>query len=163
MGLDPHFIVLLPGGEKLCYSVQGQPGKIFSLFKNEIVQVNAQYVPAHGRHHSTYLGAVGITCFKGAPITIVFTAINQMITISSGLEIDARQIVEITFKDNDVILTEADEEAKKAHRHHGIHVEVTDLKLAFSVWIMDSAYLDVTWHSPGHLKQDSQGLIGRCE
>ena len=161
MGLDPHYTVLLAGGEKLCFSVQGEPGKIFNLLKNELVQVNARYVLAPGHNHHTYLGAVGITCYKGNPITVVFNAINQMIQISGGLEIDAREIVQITFKHNEVILTEADQEAKSSRHQHRIDVEVTDLKLVFSVWIMNSVYIDVTWHSPGNLKPESEGLIGK--
>ena len=46
-GDDPHFIIALPGGKLLCYTVQGEHGFSFNLINNEMIvmHMNSKFVP----------------------------------------------------------------------------------------------------------------------
>ena len=63
---DPHFFIPLADGNNLCFSVQGQPDFMFSLIKDQYVQLNGQFVsPSEDESHtigngSTFLGSLGL-------------------------------------------------------------------------------------------------------
>ena len=44
MGNDPHFLLPLPNGDQLCFSIQGQPNFAFSLISDKYIQLNGQFV-----------------------------------------------------------------------------------------------------------------------
>ncbi len=45
LGDDPHYSILLPSGQLLCYSVQGEHNFTFNLISNSLLQMNALFVP----------------------------------------------------------------------------------------------------------------------
>ena len=63
---DLHFLLPLPNGDQLCFSIQGQPNFAFSLISDKYIQLNGQFVlPAPEENHtianvSKFLGDLGL-------------------------------------------------------------------------------------------------------
>ena len=53
MGGDPHFSIMLPTKQQLCYSIQGESGFTFNLISNELMQMNALFVADSKREEVT--------------------------------------------------------------------------------------------------------------
>ena len=77
-GNDPHFLLPLPNGDNLCFSIQGEPNFIFSLIKDKYIEMNAQFVlPAEDESHtisnvSTFLGSFGLLLQNPSTVKPVF-------------------------------------------------------------------------------------------
>jgi len=48
MGGDPHFSIMLPDNNMLCYTVQGKRGSVFNLISNKNFHMNALFVLERG-------------------------------------------------------------------------------------------------------------------
>ena len=62
LGNDPQFLLPLPNGDHMYFSIQGQPNFAFSLISDKYIKLNAQFVlPAIEEGHtisnvSTFIG-----------------------------------------------------------------------------------------------------------
>ena len=109
MGNDPHFLLPLPNGDQLCFSIQGQPNFAFSLISDKYIQLNGQFVePALEESHtisnvSTFLGDLGLVVTN--PVTgnvtiIKVSAQDHSVTVEDSLTIikDRPVMVEVSNK-----------------------------------------------------------------
>ena len=52
---DPHFNIMLPNKQSLCFTLQGEHGFVFNLLSNQLLQMNALFVPDKERSEVTWL------------------------------------------------------------------------------------------------------------
>ncbi len=162
VGDDPHFSIGLPDGKMLCYTVQGEHGFAFNLISNEKVYMNAKFVPDSRRDEVTWLGSMGIVVqsngYKKANATAMrFEAIENKIYINDKIELKARKIERLTFKNGKLMISEAP--PVEGFKYPKVFVNLKDVELSFSVAFMNE-HLDLYWHSTGQQTADSHGLIG---
>ena len=109
MGNDPHFLLPLPNGDQLCFSIQGQPNFAFSLISDKYIQLNGQFVlPAPEESHiisnvSTFLGDLGLVVknpVSGNVTIIKVSAQDHSVTVGDSLTIikDRQVMVKVSNK-----------------------------------------------------------------
>jgi hypothetical protein len=160
MGGDPHFSVLLPTGQLICYSIQGKADFTFNLITGDLVQVNAFFVPDAVRSEVTWIGALGIIV-NGAKYKTMndtklrFMAKEKKIYLGDRATLDARGIEKITLAGGKLTLVEKKEKSQLIE----VDVVLEDVGLAFSVRFVKGTHLDMTWNKV-HKQPNSHGLIG---
>ena len=162
VGDDPHFAVVLSSGETLCYTVQGEHDFAFNLIGNDMVFMNAMFVPDSYRDEVTWLGTIGIVVNskgykKSNQTKLRFEAIVNKIHLDNKMILEAKNIEKITIEDGKVIISEAP--PFEGYRQPFVRVDLKDAELSFSVKFM-TEHLDMYWHSTGESFTDSHGLIG---
>ena len=60
MALDPHYSILLPTGQLLCFTVHVQSGFSFNLISNKQMHMNALFVQDPRREEITWIGSLGV-------------------------------------------------------------------------------------------------------
>ena len=132
---------------------------MFNLLSNDMVEINALFSHALNHQNNTFLGSVSVNCFLKQHLHVTFTAKNGMVSIKGRADIPARSIDKITFK-NDKVSLSRNKELKHFGNRHIIRVEVSKLELKFSVRIVQQTSIDLTWHEPGRLADNTNGLVG---
>lgn len=162
MGGDPHFSILLPTGQLICFSVQGEHGFTFNLITDNLMQVNALFVPDAIRGEVTWIGALGIIV-KGAKYKMLndtklrFMAKEKKIYLSDRATLDAKGIEKIILADGKLTLVENE----KRNRQVEVDVVLEDVGLEFSVRFVKGTHLDMTWKKVKK-QPHSHGLIGEA-
>ena len=158
MGGDPHFSVLLPTGQLICYSIQGEHGFFFNLITDEVMQVNALFIPDAVRSEVTWLGALGIVVkgMTNGTTKLQFVANENKINIGARAILDAKGIEKVVLSKGKLTLVE-----NKKKRGNLVEVDVVleDVGLEFSVRFVKSTHLDMTWKKV-QKQPHSHGLIG---
>ena len=156
---DPHFSVLLPNGQLLCYSVQGEHGYSFNLVSNQMIQINARFVPDAKREEVTWIGSLGIviTSKKVNQTRMRFEAAEKAIHIGDKFTLHVKKINKLTFSGGKLTISEALRDKKEKHLR--VDVELSDLRLAFSVDFVGD-HLDMSWSKVGRQPPSSHGIIG---
>ena len=159
MGSDPHFSVLLHCGNILCYSVQGKPNLTFNLISNNMLEMNALFIPDEITNN-TWLGSIGISVMNNINnmIQLRFDAQEEMIRISKGIDIDAHTVRKLFFREGKLRILDSPKREYKKHPKVLVHLEDSGIK--FSVAFEKKYHLDLSWHSSGQATRTTHGLIG---
>ena len=161
-GDDPHFSIVLPTGQLLCFTVQGEHNFAFNLISNEKVQMNAMFLPDSRRSEVTWMGSIGITAMnsgykKSNATSLRFVAKENKIYISDKVVLRARNVEKLTFTNGKLTISEAP--PAEGFKYPEVLVDLHDVFLSFSIKFMNE-HLDIFWHSTGVQSVNSHGLIG---
>ena len=162
MGGDPHFSLLLPNGQLLCFSVQGEHGFVFNLISNKIMHMNAKFIPDSKRSEVTWIGSLGMVVrSKKANTTskIRFEAANKMVYVDDRANLKARSVKKLTFAKGKLTVTESDPTVKKAV-YPQVEVDLEDVGIAFTVTFVKE-HIDMVWNKVRKQPKDSHGIIGK--
>ena len=156
MGSDPHFSVLLPCGHMLCFSVQGEDGRMFNLLSNDMVEINALFIPDPMGKSNTWIGSIGVYIL-GKSFT--FDLSNEKIFIGEKLSLDAYSISSISMFDGHFLIRER---KPTSHPRHNVDVDLQDVGLRFTVSFVKKHHLDLFWHVTEEIhREGTHGIIGR--
>ena len=158
-GSDPHFAIQLSEGELLCYTFQGRHNTTFNLLGNDHLQMNALFVPDATDYDNTWLGSIGVTALGyGQNTTLQFTAADWLIRIGDRVELDAKTIKKLTFKNGELSVLHVP--SNHTQRYPRVLVDFIDSKLSFTVGYTKNSHLDLYWHSTGIPSKISTGVVG---
>ena len=161
MGDDPHFSIALPGGKLLCYTVQGEHGFTFNLISNEMVFMNALFVPDSRRDEVTWLGSMGISVKSGYrksnSTALRFEALEKKIYINDKVVLLPKNVEKLTFSNGKLTISEAP--PMEGFKYPKVYVDLQDVGLSFSIQFL-AEHLDLFWHSTGQQTENSHGIIG---
>lgn len=161
MGGDPHFSLLLPTGQLLCFSVQGEQGFTFNLISNDQVQVNAFFVPDDQRDEVTWIGALGIVAkssrYKHMNSTkLHFEASERKIFIGDKVTLEAAGIGGISLANGRLTVQDREERSENPE----VSVSLEDVGMEFVVKYLKGNRLDMVWKKVSQQSRNSHGLIG---
>ena len=164
MGGDPHFSIVLPSKQLLCFSLQGEHGFVFNLISSPQLQMNALFVPDAVRSEVTWLGSLGLViknnAFKKSNTTKMrFVADTKTIYIGDKIKLNADAVEKLTFTDGKLQILEAERENSQKTRLE-VQIDLVDLGLSFAVWFVKGNHLDMMWNSVLQQPKNSHGLIG---
>ena len=162
---DPHFNIILPNKQSLCFTLQGEHGFVFNLVSNRLLQMNALFVPDKERSEVTWLGSIGLVIkknnFKESNVTKMrFVADERMIYIGDKTKLHAEDVVKITFSKGKLTLAEAASESPRHNSRHEVRIDLTNLGLSFVVWFVKGNHLDMNWNNVLEQPEQSHGIIG---
>ena len=162
LGDDPHFSIVLPSGELLCYTVQGEHGFVFNLISNKKVQMNAMFVPDSRREEVTWLGSMGIVVqnshYKLSNATYLrFETKGKKIYIGDKVALEAKKVEKLIFVKGKLTISETP--PFEGFKYPSVVVDLQDVGLNFTIKFMGE-HLDLFWHNTGIHTEDSHGLIG---
>ncbi|XP_064396499.1 uncharacterized protein LOC135343434 [Halichondria panicea] len=161
MGGDPHFNILLPNHQQLCFSIQGEHGYSFNLISNKLIHMNARFIPDPKREEVTWIGSLGIVVTSSTKMNatrIRFEAEDKMIYIGEKLSLHVKKIDRLTFTNGKLTISEALRDKKE--KRFRVHVELVDIGLSFCVDFV-KGHLDMTWNKVGKQPANSHGIIGQ--
>ena len=161
MGGDPHFSILLPTNQLICFSIQGEHDFTFNLISNRRLQVNALFVPDRVREEVTWIGALGIvvkdTRYKQMEdIKIRFMAEEERIYIGDRVKLNARGVRKISLAKGTLSLKENEREGGPIE----VDVSLGDVGLEFTVSFVKGNHLDMMWKKVANQSINTHGLIG---
>ena len=164
MGGDPHYSIMLPSGQLLCFSVHGEKDFPFNLISNNLLQMNAFFIEDALRDEITWIGSLGVVVHnvhykKSNSTKIRFEAKNQMIYINNGVSLHAKKVEKLTLANGKLTVSEA--VRKNVERKPEIEVDLVDVGLAFSVRFVKNRHLDMSWNKVVNQPSDSHGIIGK--
>ena len=164
MGGDPHYSIMLPSGQLLCYSVHGEKNFPFNLISNDLLQMNAFFIEDALREEITWIGSLGVvvkhTHYKKSNMTkIRFEASEQMIYINNGVSLHAKRVEKLTLANGKLTVSEA--LRKRGDKKPEVEVEIVDAGLAFTVRFVKKRHLDMGWRKVDLQPANSHGLIGK--
>ena len=160
MNGDPHFEVLVPSGQRLCFSVQGEHGFTFNIISNKIMHMNARFVPDGHRDEITWIGSLGLVVrskLSNTTSKIRFEASEKMIYIDNKVTLKANKIEGLTFFKGKLSISEAPRVNKK--RYPEVVVDLQDVGLTFTVMFIRE-HLDVKWMRIRQQPRESHGIVG---
>ena len=113
-GGDPHFVCALKNGENFCFSIQGLPEFIFSLFSDRNLQLNAKFCEPSVEesrslmNRSTFIQQLGLIIkhpISGAATKVNISALDHSILIAdSHISVKEYPVI-INIIDNTVTTT----------------------------------------------------------
>jgi hypothetical protein len=150
----------LSGGALLCYTFQGQTDTVFNLVSNDQLQMNALFVPDDTNHDNTWLGSFGITVHHNGKkvTTLQFTAADQLVRIGERVEIEAKTIKKLSFKEAKLTMLEVS--SNHTPRYPQVHVEFIESGLEFTIKFTKSNHLDLYWYNIRVPSKNSGGVVG---
>lgn len=157
---DPHFSVLLPNGQLLCFSVQGEHDYTFNLISNKLIQMNARFIADARREEVTWIGSLGIVVKskKMNSTKIRFEAQEKIIYVGDKIALQVKKIDKLTFSKGKLTISEALREKKAKHLQVDVHLP--DIGLSFTV-AYTNTHIDMTWKKVGKQPVNSHGIIGK--
>ena len=163
MGGDPHYSVLLPSGQLLCFSVQGETGFSFNLISNKLMHMNALFVQDSVRDEVTWIGSLGIvvrnTPYKKSDVTkLRFVVEEKKIYIGEEVALQVQKIEKLTFSNGKLMINESSR--TKGEKSPEVYVDLQDVGLSFKVRFTKSKHLDLSWERVDKQPADSHGMIG---
>ena len=106
-GADPHFVCPLQNGQRLCFSLQGEPDFMFNLFSDVNIQVNAKFsLPHSDESHSlingsTFIQEMGLIFRtannKNLTTKMKLSALDHSVTVSGHVVTVSNKPVTITI------------------------------------------------------------------
>ncbi len=117
LGDDPHYSILLPSGQLLCYSVQGEHNFTFNLISNSLLQMNALFVPDKVREEVTWIGGLGLvvkhSAYKDSTVTrLRFALEGKMLFIGDKVKLSVKNVESITLSGGKLTVSEADNDVQ---------------------------------------------------
>lgn len=161
MGGDPHFSILLPSGQLLCFSVQGEHGFVFSLLSNKIIHMNAKFVPDSQRSEVTWIGSLGmIVRSKQANTTskLRFEADSKTIHINDKASLNAQSVKKLTITRGKLTVAESNPSTAKSS-YPKVEVNLQDVGIGFTIRFVRD-HIDMVWNKVRKQPKDSHGIIG---
>ena len=163
MGGDPHYSIMLPSGQLLCFSVHGKKNFPFNLISNNLLQMNAFFIEDALHDEITWIGSLGVVVqhahYKKSNTTkIRFEAKSQMIYINNGVSLHARKVEKLTLANGKLTISEA--MRRRGDKKPEVEVNLVDAGLAFSVRFVKKRHLDMAWKKANLQPANSHGLIG---
>ena len=159
MGGDPHFSVLLPTNQLLCFSVQGEHNFTFNLVSNPTMDLNARFDQDVVRSEVTWMGSLGVVIKTKAKTTkIRFDALAKTIHIDRKAVLMAEKTSKLTVTRGKLSMTENTQAVRS--KFPEVDVEVVDVGVSFSVRFVMS-HIDMVWHKVGTGMDQSHGIIGK--
>lgn len=164
VGADPHFNIMLPTGQSLCFTLQGEHGFVFNLVSNKLLQMNALFVPDAVRSEVTWLGSLGLVIkndpFKKSNVTkLRFVAKENMIFVNNKIKLNAEVVEGLTFANGKLKITDAVREGSQKSRIE-VRIDLIDHGLSFVVWFVKGNHLDMKWNNVLQQPETSHGIIG---
>lgn len=164
MGGDPHYSILLPSGQSLCYSVQGEHGFTFNLISNNKMQMNALFIPDARREEVTWIGALGIVLknvrYKNSNTTkIRFVASENKLYVGEHMSLNVERVDKLEFSNGKLRISEA--ERKKGEKRFDVEIDFQDIGLKFTVRFVKKCHLDMFWNQVANQPRNSHGMIGK--
>lgn len=161
---DPHFNIMLPNKQSLCFTLQGEHGFVFNLLSNQLLQMNALFVPDKERSEVTWLGSLGLVVknnhFKKSNVTkLRLVADERMIYIGDKIKLHAKSVEKIIFVNGKLKIVEAVRENNRKVRLE-VQINLIDLGLNFVVWFVKGSHLDMMWNNVLQQLKTSHGIIG---
>ena len=159
MGGDPHFSIVLPDNNMLCYTVQGKPGFVFNLISNTKMYMNALFTLGSDERNGTFIGALGIVLRNSSVnnTRLIFNGTSKEILFfgDGSLTLDAKTVQGLYIHNNELSIS------RSPHRRGtpSVRVSLGDMGLDFSVRFTRK-HLEIFWESIGELDDASHGLIG---
>ena len=171
MGNDPHFFLPLLNGDNLCFSMQGQPDFTFSLIRDKIVQLNAQFVlpdsdeSATISNVTTFLGNLGLllkcpTSVNGSVMKV--TAQDHSIQIGNEyIVVDNRPItIMISCNVSVTVFTGSEIPQKMKDETSWVYIK-SDFGFGMKIKFYKK-HLDMMITKQDGLTSEADGLIGNC-
>ena len=157
---DPHFIVPLLSKKILCYSIQGYPGLAFNLISNKHFVINAQFIDSNGdSNEATWIGKLSVILQnKNKSDAVVFSSVDQDITIVDKASFEAKVIKQIVFTRNGSI--KVTQSVVIPSGNPIVHVVFDDPQAKFDVSFYKN-HLNVDWKMQYDEFSDMQGLMGK--
>ena len=164
VGGDPHYSIMLPSGQLLCFSVHGEKNFPFNLISNNLLQMNAFFIEDTMRDEITWIGSLGVvvqhTHYKKSNTTkIRFEAHDQMIYINNGVSLHAKRVEKLTLANGKLTISEA--LRRRGDRKPEVEVDLVDIGLHFTVRFVKKRHLDMIWKKVDLQPEDSHGFIGK--
>ena len=161
MGGDPHYSIMLPTGQLLCFSVHGEKNFPFNLISNEQLQMNAFFVEDPVRDEITWIGSLGVVVqhshYRKSNVTkIRFDAKDKMIFINNGVSLHADKVEKLTIVNGKLFISEA----VRNKNNIKPQVHLVDVGLEFSVSFIKKRHLDISWRKVSNQPASSHGIIG---
>ena len=164
VGGDPHYSVLLPTGQLLCFSVHGEKDFSFNLISNDLMHMNALFIQDPIRDEITWIGSLGIvvkntpTLYSKSNVTrLRFEAGEKMVYIGDKVTLVAQKVARITFSNGKLTISEMP--GHKKMKRHEVHVDLQDVGLSFSVRFVKN-HLDLAWERVDKQPNNFHGMIG---
>ena len=154
---------MLPSGHLFCFTVQGEHGFAFNLISNDLVDMNAKFVPDARREEVTWLGSMGIIVKgmkygdKSINNTKLRFEVDEKIFIGDKIVLEPRNIDKLTFKNGKLLISEVP--PLEGFRYPSVFVDLTDVGLSFTIKFLKD-HLDLFWHTTAVQLSNSHGIIG---
>ena len=157
---DPHFVVPLLSRKTLCYSIQGYPGLVFNLISNKKFVINAQFIDSNGdSNEATWIGKLSVILQnKNKSDAVVFSFVDQDVTIVDKASFKAKVIKQIIFTRNDSI--KVTQRVVIPSGNPIVHIIFDDPQTKFDISFYKN-YLTVDWKMQYDEFSDMQGLMGK--
>lgn len=164
IGGDPHFSLILPTGQQLCFSVQGEHDFTFNLVSSPLLSINARFDQDARRPEVTWIGSLGVVVNTKKPVTkIRFESATKTIHIGDRAAISAKNIEKLVVKKGKLQVSENPLGIKDAHAAPEVQVEILDVGISFGVRFMKS-HIDMVWQEmKGKQFNNSHGMLGMPE
>lgn len=165
MGGDPHYSILLPTGQQLCYSVHGEHDFAFNLLSNKLLTMNARFIADSVREEITWIGELGIVVKqapkKKANATLLrFCAKEQTVCVGDKMMLDASGIEKMSFTGGRFAISERKEVVDL--KRPEVLVEFPDIGISFTVVFVRGKHLDMVWNKVEPNMGKPHGMIGKC-
>ena len=144
----------------LCYSIQGYPGLVFNLISNKNFVINAEFINSDGDSNEvTWIGRLSvISRSKNNSNTVVFSSVDQDITIVKKASFKAKVISQIIFTRNQSI--KITQHVVIPSGNPIVHVIFDDPQAKFDITFYYN-HLNVDWKMQYDEFSDMQGLMGK--
>ena len=164
MGADPHFNIMLPSGQSLCFTLQGEHGFVFNLVSNRLLQMNALFIPDPVRSEVTWLGSMGLVVknnhFRKSNVTkLRLVADERMIYVGSKIKLNAESVKKLSFANGKLKITDVVREGEQKIRPE-VQIELMDHGLSFVVRFVKGTHLDISWNNVLEQPERSHGILG---
>ena len=149
LGGDPHYSVLLPSNQLLCFTIQGEPGFIFNLIHNQWLTINAQYIQDKIREEVTWISRIGVIVTNSSEsnyTTLRFESVEKLIYINGKIKLEARNIDKIILTRQAFNVTVASRAQRVSSNYFSVQVQLPDIDLRFSVDFMKD-HLDILYYT----------------
>ena len=168
IGGDPHYSILLPTGQAMCFSVHGEKDFSFNLISNDKFLMNAYFIQDAIRDEITWIGSLGIIVkntsslySENATIKLRFDAVDKSIHVGRKAVLYAQEIEKIVLGSGHsrrLVISHADTRSPQQKRIE-VFVSLEDAGLSFTVRFVKD-HLDLFWHNVENQPKNSHGIIG---
>lgn len=160
MGGDPHFSIVLPTGQPLCFSVQGEHDFTFNLVSSPRLNINARFDQDAHRSEVTWIGSLGVVVKTRKAVTkIRFETSTKSIYIGDKAAILAKSVQSLVLNRGKLHVSEVPLGTRDEGAVPEVKVEIVDIGISFGVRFMRS-HIDMVWQKLGEKLTDSHGMLG---
>ena len=158
---DPHFMVPLVTGHRLCYSIQGYPGLVFNLIYNHNYIINALFVDSNGDDKdATWIGKLAvIPQNSNKSEAVIFDSVNQEVILVNQGHFAAAAVDTVSFDEKGKMSVKFTRGLAKQMGNPLVHVEYAKPFATFDVSFF-SNHLDVDWNMKYDNVPQMHGLMG---